>query len=253
MRTRMSVVSRAVFLQTCLSPLRAAAPLLGIDVGSKKSGFASTPGLVHDATGLGVVRAPATANAGALCASSALLLVPNPFNSRPADAFAGTARQLFVQATLQHLKATRAVGLVVGWPLTPQGAAGPECAAVSGFVSALRSAGVFVPVLLWDETSSSVIARAALRAAAPAQGGGGLAVAAAVASAAAAGAGSLPPAAGTGAAASGGRHRDRPLPLEYRQHVDQLAAVVILNSFLAYARTASGKPVRKQPPPATVL
>ena len=58
----------------------------------------------------------------------------------------------------------RIAGVVIGWPLDPFGHESAECRQVSLLVNRLRSTGVVLPVLLWDERGSSAQAKANIRA-----------------------------------------------------------------------------------------
>ena len=120
---------------------RAPAALLGVDVGALAPGVAVASGLlgVHArvrATPLTVLRGGGGPGGGA-------------------DGAAAAHR-------LRALAATHgAAALVIGWP--GEGSAGVRVAA---FVSAVRGAGLHLPLLLWDAAGSSVAARAALAASA---------------------------------------------------------------------------------------
>ena len=53
---------------------------------------------------------------------------------------------------------------VVGQPLQPGGAEGPECGGAAAFLADLRAAGCATPVLLWDERASTATAKARIAA-----------------------------------------------------------------------------------------
>jgi RNase H-fold protein (predicted Holliday junction resolvase) len=167
-----------------LSLLPPSSRLLAVDVGALKCGFA-------------ISGAPQPPGAAAASAPEGLGFVRAPPRVTGAPARAAYFAAITAALASRH----GAGGALLGWPLLPTGAPGPSCAAVAAVRDALASAAPRLPLLLWDERSSTVAGRAALRAA---RGGG-------------------------------------PLPPEWRGgRVDEAAAVEILRSFLLAAAVGGG-------------
>lgn len=69
-------------------------------------------------------------------------------------------------AELRRLQASEGIEtVVVGWPLTPDGAEGPATERVQTFINRIRRALPGIPIVRWDERYSSQRAREAIRAA----------------------------------------------------------------------------------------
>ena len=171
------------------------ARILALDVGALKVGFAlsSSPA------------APPPLGAGAGAAPP--LVEGLGWVRAPPRLVGAPSRAAYFGAVAAALAARHgAGGALLGWPLLPTGVPGPSCAAVAAVRDALKRASPQLPLLLWDERSSTVAGRAALRAS---RGGG-------------------------------------PLPPEWRGgRVDEAAAVEILRSFLASAGAAAAAPAAR--------
>lgn len=174
----MPVVSlRQFWSMYALAPVATRA-ILSVDVGSHKCGLALARTVSpSSAVGLGVLRA------------------------RPSELNVVVPAHLKRLAIEHHI-----MGFVLGWPRDPQKqVANAECRRVTALAQSLHAAQCFLPIVLWDETGTSVDARASLR--------------------------------GPRQRASGGAP-------EHAWKVDMLAAEALLDSFLralnAQAATANG-------------
>jgi RNase H-fold protein (predicted Holliday junction resolvase) len=157
------------FARQVAHPLAQRRALLGIDVGSRKSGFALALSPLHKATAIGTTRPP-------------------PRGAAPLPHFADLTAGLI---------STHAVGgIVVGWPLLPDGSESAECALVRDFCVHMRARRVLLPILAWDERGTTAEARAGMAEERRASGRQGRGV----------------------------------LPVELRQRVDGAAAVVMLDA-----------------------
>ena len=116
--------------------------------------------------------------------------------------------------TLQNLRSalnSRPIGgIVVGWPLDPNGQLTDECKRTTAFITQVKAAGILTPIVLWDERGSTALARSILRDSSPL----------------------------SRRATSARKHV---VPHELREKVDELAAVNILESFLKHVRNLGQK------------
>jgi RNase H-fold protein (predicted Holliday junction resolvase) len=220
----MALLAPSALLDRLLHPLASRRGLLAIDYGTRKCGFAVAGTLTAAAVGASVLRP---------------LLQPGMY---PDAAYTLRVKQL--------LMAHPSVGgIIVGWPLDPEGRETAECRAVQRFAAGLTAAGVHLPIAAWDERGTSAAARQQLREGLAARraershGSGGN------------GRGGGP---GDGGVASrirfqpAARRRQPGLPPEYVARVDETAAVLILQGFLDWAAAQetqcnSGVGAHKQP------
>ena len=151
----MVVVGTAHFLQLLRNPLCARTALLGIDWGSKHVGVAIAASLHGAPTPLTTLPATgAKRPRGRTCRSSlpcAVLRSTTRMDSRhpPLIPTAPTCQHSVIAAaaagtaTLHALiRRHNAFGLVVGWPVLPDGSTSPQCVAVNEFVARLQAAQV---------------------------------------------------------------------------------------------------------------
>ncbi len=131
-----------------------------------------------------------------------------------------------MSATLDAARRCDAGWLVLGWPLEPSGGEGWMCTRVLDLVAGIRAERCYLPILLWDERSSTALAREAGRQS--------------LAESASRRAAVNPRDSELTRALRVRQALKRALPPEKEAHIDADAATVILDSLLTSARAAAG-------------
>jgi RNase H-fold protein (predicted Holliday junction resolvase) len=188
------------YKNSVVSVQRSFTGLLCIDYGTKKIGLASTKGLSHPIVPQAVIRPPNNISPGKypelwmVCIMEYLnvfiLLVDftTYFRFVCSKIFPSidVRERVYIDTVHEAIKLTESGWIVMGWPLNPIDPSLPynhpgivysspsivpvtnnECQKVKNFITRLRASKIYLPIILWDERSSSKLARDRLRSSSP--------------------------------------------------------------------------------------